>query len=1041
MGWGGGGGGGGGISVVGTPAAGDVISRDTANSQYIPRKPGPKVFDITDYGASGRGEIYTTGTVSAGSPTLTLGSATTFAKGQGIALWGAGAAHGLSAPASLVLGVGGTSGATTYEYAVSTGSPDGGWTGVGTSVQVTNGNATLSATNPIYICFPDVSNAGCYYITGRSSTQANRSIIFRKNRATNAYRLTFQAGGYTNAVQSDIGKTVTRGTSTGILVSFDNTNRIWYVSPTIYGTDTFSATGATTIGSGTGAGTTTATAAAHFIKDTGDTSAHTVGEISLARRASTEYWPGDIIVHPLSPTGQAYVCSRVVPIASQYPNTSSTATGSLTLGTTIGTEYQDGDIFWLPIPGTFPVDEPTTAVQNVLLTTISDISGTTVTMAANATTAVTSQVVMHNEWSALRAAVDAADAANPAATSVYIPPGRHNIVLADSENDTFSQWNDVNAGSNVVFKLASSVGKGRTWAFDNEAFLCLMPTCNRAIATDSGDQDFFIRTNGSQAFNLICPSRNGGMIYSPISEPILRGAQDNGWNRFYLYGDFTTGSAQYAASTKIDGLMLFGFTRLASEAQNKGWGFGNRVVNCTLTYGGANSDAMWYGHLAEFDNNFVAGHPYERSICIYTNDSGINDKQHITRNRIFRMGKEGLRLRGGEVIVANNHFEDAKQYITYPESTARVVFANNVVKNGGTVRTAGTAFVWEGNLLTNARLQVAGGTNVSITGGSIVFETSADSYLDTAFSHAMVIEGGTTVVVNGLGITNNESTTAIGRGLGISGGTRVNLNNVHVYSANEAGLEVTSGFAGTLNINGGQYYAGTGPQGHYLCQNASAIVSVSGGAIFRSAGDDDQVYSNNGNLYLRDVVSYCPVNFTSGVDTLEMTDVVVNKGAAGSSTVAAPNAKIADCDFTGTTTISGTDQRVENCNFSTAPTISGATRLYTSENSVAGSKVSSPSALASGANDDYQLPITDTVRISTNAGGSTLTSMAGFASGTRKLLINTTAGDLTMDHAAATGTAANRLTFSTGADIVVSQNESIELIRDVTSTTWRDIGQ
>jgi len=66
--------------------------------------------------------------------------------------------------------------------------------------------------------------------------------------------LSFQASAYTSAVAGDIGKTVTGGTSgdTGTLLSYDNTNRVWWVDTT----DDFAISEAMTIGGGTGAGTT-----------------------------------------------------------------------------------------------------------------------------------------------------------------------------------------------------------------------------------------------------------------------------------------------------------------------------------------------------------------------------------------------------------------------------------------------------------------------------------------------------------------------------------------------------------------------------------------------------------------------------------------------------------------------------------------------------------------------------------------------------------------------------------------------------------------
>lgn len=75
----------------------------------------------------------------------------------------------------------------------------------------------------------------------------------------------FQAGGYTNVVATDIGKVVTETDTgdTGRLLFADNTKRRWWIKPDVPGAsgDAFDDAGSTyTIGSGTGAGTSTAPA-------------------------------------------------------------------------------------------------------------------------------------------------------------------------------------------------------------------------------------------------------------------------------------------------------------------------------------------------------------------------------------------------------------------------------------------------------------------------------------------------------------------------------------------------------------------------------------------------------------------------------------------------------------------------------------------------------------------------------------------------------------------------------------------------------------
>ncbi len=74
---------------------------------------------------------------------------------------------------------------------------------------------------------------------------------------TPKYYLEFLAAGYTSAIAGDIGKTVTDGTNTGTLVSYNNTTRKWLISTATSWTNS----AAVTITTGTGAGTLIATSA------------------------------------------------------------------------------------------------------------------------------------------------------------------------------------------------------------------------------------------------------------------------------------------------------------------------------------------------------------------------------------------------------------------------------------------------------------------------------------------------------------------------------------------------------------------------------------------------------------------------------------------------------------------------------------------------------------------------------------------------------------------------------------------------------------
>lgn len=152
----------------------------------------------------------------------------------------------------------------------------------GSTVGITTG--TGAGTADADGAFGEDVHANLYTL----GTIANGNIYLEQNSARIATefwqgsaggirKLTFQSGGYTNAVTGDLGKVVTGGTTgdTGELVAYNNTTREWFVVPDAAG-DAFDQSEAITISGGTGAGTTTAAS----VYSAGNASGETVGGAS-----------------------------------------------------------------------------------------------------------------------------------------------------------------------------------------------------------------------------------------------------------------------------------------------------------------------------------------------------------------------------------------------------------------------------------------------------------------------------------------------------------------------------------------------------------------------------------------------------------------------------------------------------------------------------------------------------------------------------------------------------------------------------------------
>jgi hypothetical protein len=122
----------------------------------------------------------------------------------------------------------------------------------------------LETTASIDIC---EQQNGARYLIDRTTILLYHNIIQKEayNRDLGAFlvwdntilvkrEMTFSSTGYTSAISGDITKTVVGDDSgaTGTLVSYNNTTRVWIVTPV---SGTFTATEAVTITTGTGAGT------------------------------------------------------------------------------------------------------------------------------------------------------------------------------------------------------------------------------------------------------------------------------------------------------------------------------------------------------------------------------------------------------------------------------------------------------------------------------------------------------------------------------------------------------------------------------------------------------------------------------------------------------------------------------------------------------------------------------------------------------------------------------------------------------------------
>jgi hypothetical protein len=145
-------------------------------SYYHPQ--GEPINVLRETFASGSSQS-TTGSITSGSNALTVASAIDFQNGQGISIANAGPLPTISAPSAPTVTATGTTGSTSWAYAVAALDGKGGETAASPVTTITNGNATLSSTNYNAISWTAVTGAAGYavYRTTAGGTPNTTGLI------------------------------------------------------------------------------------------------------------------------------------------------------------------------------------------------------------------------------------------------------------------------------------------------------------------------------------------------------------------------------------------------------------------------------------------------------------------------------------------------------------------------------------------------------------------------------------------------------------------------------------------------------------------------------------------------------------------------------------------------------------------------------------------------------------------------------------------------------------------------------------------------
>jgi hypothetical protein len=907
-------------------------------------------------------------------------------------------------------------GATSYEYDAAGLSGAGGWTDDGTDATTTIGHATLNAQVPNRVFVRRVTGcSGGYVIFGDSTTDGNRYVFALVNDLQTAMEIT-PDGGFTPLEYGDLGRTLVQGSNTGTIVGFDNSIPAIWVTPSSTSTFPGGAAVAWTITSGAGSGTQTAAAVSSvFWDDCGATATYSLTPESwdtftcgpyrrVGRMSSTIYKPGDWMVYPLSSSAVWYLCveSQSIPNSSAVRG-NKTASSAPSFSGSYGATTRDGDITWLRIDRPCPTTLPSAAVADALETTVTAVSGTTVTVADAATTSVTSSPVLHDDtWAALAHYSVVRDSAEVA--TFHWPEGRYPIYTGVIGTDARL------AGGVTLFPCSPSSGQlvqKTTWDLAHASVFWIPGDVSGSLTDTTDFVTFMYLTNAHQTI------RGPGRFICAANEPHLE--RYAGYNQFHFSKENSSGDCEIVGPY-ISDVQILGFPRPISwnlEYDNED---APVLRNVHMDYGYAGNDGGVYMPGGLISGGSLMGmRGFDCSVAIYQDFNNFDQAFTITDGFFGAYWRQnGFRIRQSDVKVHGCTFYMCQQLFV-SETIDGLSIQGNYLYETDILLGADSQTKIAGNTLIDSELQVnSGSRNANIHDNTIWFNPSF--YTPTGSQASAVVISGTD--------TNFHHNTidARGRGatvqaLGFTGtGTRA-IVDTNIIKGASGTQQLVRFNTPSCNIK----FTNNEVREEFIASNANYIQNA-GTLVFRG-----NRWWNPSGISAFDIDAGGDITI-DGDESNHAWDF----GSAITGPVRIKNARFQSATATVFVEPSIT---IENTNFAVAPTLTGATQ-FTSGNSVADAKSVSATALAASQNN-YALPVTDTVILTTSGTNNySITGFAARAAGTRVVIVNGDATDtITLEHADGSSSAANQIRGTGGADVVLGPGESAEM--DYANSLWQ----
>jgi hypothetical protein len=683
--------------------------------------------------------------------------------------------------------------------------------------------------------------------------------------------------------------------------------------------------------------------------------------------------------------------------------------------TTIGEFTNDQEVLWECRSQAYPATPPSAAIPDYLPTTIVSKSGNNITVNPAPDSSGSGLLVLHDDFAAVLAHHNAANAASTRSRQVYFPQGRYRFVIPKVSGDARLFNEPFGSGlDRVGFRWGINSLDWTPCSWEGEPGVSII--CGNLNTTGKHNSVTGFSGDGNSGFYLHTYGRTEPLFKNikwylqPLG--VAKSENPDGATSWVFNAhdvSSTSGSGPHAGP-RIKGARYtkcswYNWHGLPASIWEGNLTSGDFYDDCEGYYGGNNHDAGAYTVGGYFNRVYFVGIGPDRSQMFY-HDAASGIPLNISDSYCEGARKDGIAIRGDGTKIRSSVFSDcikifSREWVRGLHISDCDLFETDFIPNNSTNN--GSRDVFASQLRMTDSDIAFGSTNENVKVRDITIRTSARPRRFTIPEVAAGF-GGTNQDIDNVTIDNRAAYNMDYRSVTFAGNGINTFSRVKVTASRGAWQTFSTSGSGFSIMDKCEFFTTTGGSTACLTQhtgNTKWIDCRFQGTpySFASGGRTEFINSNS--------ESGAGLTFTSGI-----TGPLYFKGG----------------QYLGTVTFQEPSTVVEGVNFATTPTLTGAT-LNLKRNKVADvDQVNIASPIAASANN-YALPVTD-LAIVTLTGDQNMTGVVATANGVTKTLLNNDGTDtLTVKHQDAASDAANRITTPSGGDLAIAPGKRLRLER------------